>query len=327
MPNPHQKNQLLAVRLAVMSIVLAALAGGSVLLLAGPPPGAVAAAGSVLVAGLLAYAICRAHTADQDTTLAALVAACDEAVCASQLKSQILATVSHDLRTPLSSILNYAEIMLQGMIGPVTDQQKETLTRLTSSTEQLLSFVSKLLDSAQLDANKMELEMIAFPPAELLAGIDAMANGQASRKGLTLLTEIDPAVPKQVIGDLRRLEQIVGNLVGNAIKFTEHGSVAVRIFCPDADHWAVAVTDTGPGIREEAQVHIFDAFWQAGGKQSDQREKGSGLGLYIVQQMTCLMDGEVTLRSVVGKGTTFTITLPLLPVEAAEAALALPPTA
>ncbi len=315
--NLKQKTPPLAAQLAVMTIILAILAAAGIILAAGPqatnvPVIVIVAVLAVIAASLLSYAISRAHTAHLTTTITSLMTACDDAIFTSQLKSQILATVSHDLRTPLSSILSYAEIMLQGMNGPVTDQQKETLNRLANNAEQLLAFVNKLLDSAQIDAGKVNLEIAAFPPSELLFSIDTMVNGQASRKGLSLITEIDEGVPEEVVGDLARMEQIVSNLVGNAVKFTEEGTVKVRVYCPDDDHWAVDVSDTGPGISKEAQENIFDAFWQLDGPDNRTRDKGSGLGLYIVKQMTNLMNGEVSLVSEVGQGSTFTVTVPMM---------------
>ncbi len=253
-----------------------------------------------------------AMTARLRATIESLAEARDEALAASRLKSHILATVSHDLRTPLSSILGYAEIMREGLYGPITDQQQETLDRLTSNAEQLLAFVNNLLDSAQLDAGKMDLEIGPFPPQELIESVESMVNGQAHRKGLDVITLVADDVPDPLVGDLARLEQIANNLVGNAVKFTEKGWVKMRLFRPDDEHWAIEVSDSGPGIPPEAQAHIFDAFWQVNGLEGRPRHKGSGLGLYIVRQLAGLMDGEITLSSQVGQGSTFTVRLPLL---------------
>jgi signal transduction histidine kinase len=127
-------------------------------------------------------------------------------------------------------------------------------------------------------------------------------------------THIEANVPSTLSGDLNGLRQILANLIGNAVKFTEEGSINLRIFCPDEDHWALQVSDTGPGIPDEAQAHVFDAFWQLDGTAT-RRHSGFGLGLSIVKQLTTLMGGEVILESKVGQGTTFTVLLPLHEIE------------
>jgi len=140
----------------------------------------------------------------------------------------------------------------------------------------------------------------------------------AENKGLKLVYEIEPDVPKTLLSDAQRLHQIILNLVGNAIKFTKEGTVGVRVYQPDEEHWAIDVSDTGPGIEPEAQTYIFDAFRQID-DPTTRENIGSGLGLSIVKQLTNLLGGEVKLQSKVGEGSTFTIILPTTSVQEATA--------
>ena len=136
----------------------------------------------------------------------------------------------------------------------------------------------------------------------------------AESKGLKLITTIDDNMPATLVGDANRLYQVLNNLVGNAIKFTEQGQVEVRFFRSGDTHWAIQVSDTGPGIPAEAQQFIFDAFRQVD-SSTTRKYGGSGLGLSIIKQLVTLMDGEVTVESEIGQGSTFTIMLPLASVQ------------
>jgi signal transduction histidine kinase len=232
----------------------------------------------------------------------------DQALEASAFKTRMLANVSHDLRTPLSSILGYTDILRLGMYGPLTDKQSQTLERIGINTNELLNFVNELLESASMDDGTLELTHELFAPADLLRSVEALVVGQAHRNGLGLFTDIDGKLPEKLVGDRRRLQHVLTNLVGNAIKFTESGAIHVRLIRTDDTHWSIAVRDTGAGILPEEQAHIFDAFWQA---DRSEQQSGVGLGLYIVKQLTVAMGGEIALESVPGQGSTFTVTLPL----------------
>ncbi|HMR63005.1 MAG TPA: histidine kinase N-terminal 7TM domain-containing protein [Anaerolineae bacterium] len=239
----------------------------------------------------------------------ALIRARDQAVQADQLKTELLARVSHELRTPLSAILGYAELLEMGIYGPHTAKQLATLREIIGSSKDLANLVGELLDQAQLDAGRMILESKPVVLAELVRNTQTRMCVLAQNKGLELTTNLASDLPTTVLGDEKRLQQILTNLVGNAIKFTEFGRVIVRLFCPDSNHWAMQVSDTGPGIPAEAQQYIFEPFTQADGSTT-RTYGGAGLGLSIVKQLTILMGGKVRLESEPGHGSTFTVVLP-----------------
>jgi PAS domain S-box-containing protein len=241
-----------------------------------------------------------------------LAEARDQALEALRLKSRILAVVSHDFRTPLGAILGFAEMLKEGMLGKVPDAQLGPIERIIANTNQLTDLVNDLLDQAQLEAGKITLHVSQFPPTKLLDTIETTMGPKAREKNLRLITVVSPGVPSIVRGDISRLNQAVTNLVGNALKFTKEGEVKVRFFKADEDHWAVEITDTGPGISKQDQEHIFDPFWQV--DFSETREHtGMGLGLSIVKQLVQRLSGQIAVESELGKGTKFTITLPIDP--------------
>lgn len=239
----------------------------------------------------------------------------DAAIEANRLKTQLLANVSHDLRTPLGAIIGYAEMLQANVFGTMTVEQVKAIREILDSANQLLTFVNNLIGQAQLESGKVVTRERPFEPATLVEAIRTAASYQAGRKNLTLTFEIDPALPETILGDDYWLQQVLHNLVNNAIKFTEQGSVAVRFFRQDEQHWAMQVKDTGIGIPEEYHEKIFSAFEQVDGTAT-RRIGGSGLGLSIVKQLTELMGGSVLLESAAGQGTTFTVVFPLkLPEE------------
>jgi PAS domain S-box-containing protein len=240
-----------------------------------------------------------------------------QAVEASQLKTQLLANVSHELRTPLNAILGYTEMLQEGVYGSLSRPQLEATGEIIGSTGQLLNFVNNLLGQAQIDAGRVIINPTLFAPAGLLADVRAVADGRAQAKGLSLTAEVAADVPPTVSGDPYWIRQIMINLVDNAIKFTEQGRVAIKIFRPEADYWAIQVTDSGPGIPPELQPYIFDPFWQADGTAT-REHGGSGLGLSLVKQLTTLMAGQITLTSGVGQGSCFTVEIPLAGAEAVD---------
>ncbi|MBN1991913.1 MAG: PAS domain S-box protein [Anaerolineae bacterium] len=245
----------------------------------------------------------------------ALALARDQALEASRLKSQLLANVSHDLRTPLNAILGYAEMLQEGVYGPLPDKQCGAISEIIESTGQLLNFVNNLLGQAQIEAGKVKLNLASLSPAKLIEDVKSMLDVVARAKGLTLTADIAFNMPATIPGDLYWLRQILANLINNAIKFTEPpGSVHVYIFQPNETQWAMQVSDTGQGIPAEAQSYIFDAFRQVDGTVT-RGHTGSGLGLSIVKELTTLMQGQITLESKVGEGSSFTVFLPLLSLE------------
>ena len=242
----------------------------------------------------------------------------EAALEASRLKSQILAAVNHDLRTPLGAILGYTELLQGGAYGSLSDRQQEVVTKVLDSAYYLTDLVNDLLDGAQLEAGRLELNIAPFNLPEMVGRVESRMNVLAQKKGLALAVEVAPDMPTMLSGDEKRLQRILSNLLGNAIKFTETGEVRARIYRLDPNRWAMQVTDTGPGIPPEAQAYIFEAFRQVDNSLT-RRPSGSGLGLSIVKQLVEMMGGEIALESKVGQGSTFTVMLPLtLPQEEIE---------
>ncbi|MCB0196533.1 MAG: PAS domain-containing sensor histidine kinase, partial [Anaerolineae bacterium] len=243
-----------------------------------------------------------------------LVVARDRALEASRLKSQLLANVSHDLRTPLTTILGYAQLLEMGAHGPLADKQRETISGIIKSSKYLTDLVNDLLDQAKLEDGKLKLNIVSFVPSDIVNQVQSNMSVPAHTKGLTLITDIGPDVPLTVTGDPDRVQQILANLVSNAIKFTPEGTVHVRLFRPDLKHWALQVSDTGIGIPLGEQSYIFEPFRQVDGAGKADTG-GAGLGLSIVKQLTMLMGGHISLKSEEDKGSTFTIHLPLMPTK------------
>jgi signal transduction histidine kinase len=231
-----------------------------------------------------------------------------------RMKSAFVSMVSHELRTPLNAILGYADMLKEAVYGPLSDKQSNVMERIMANAGRQLGLVNNLLDQAQIEAGKLTLKVTSFNPADLIDDVQGVMGVLAQTKGLELTSHIAGEVPATLSGDRQRLHQILVNLVGNAIKFTEEGTVQVCVYRPDAAHWALEVSDTGYGIPPEAQSYIFDPFRQADDSVT-RGHTGSGLGLSIVKQLTTLMGGEITLASEVGRGSTFTIVLPLIPTQ------------
>jgi len=236
-----------------------------------------------------------------------LILAHQEAIEANRMKTQLLANVSHDLRTPLGAIMGYSEMLEKGFFGEVNAEQKNAASEILDSSNQLLAFVNNLIGEAQIETGRLVIRPAVFKPAEFVAGAQSIAGFAIKKKKLIFEVEIVPELPDKIYGDVYWLKQILLNLINNATKFTEIGMIKVRLFLADADHWAIQVTDTGPGIPKEAQQMIFEAFRQVEGNTRG----GSGLGLSIVSQLTTLMNGKIELQSEIGKGSSFTVVLPL----------------
>lgn len=240
----------------------------------------------------------------------ALAIARDEAMQANSFKSQLLANVSHELRTPLGIVLGYTDLLARNSYGELNDKQITMLGRIRDSTQYLDGLVSELLDQAQLDSGRLKLSKRSFEPREVLGSTCNQLSVLAESKNLTFSAAIADDLPTSIVGDSRRLKQILVNLVSNAVKFTEAGGITVNIFAPNKMEWVIRVTDTGPGIPAESVNIVFEPFKQLSNANKALR-KGYGLGLSITRQLIRLMEGNITLESAVGKGTTFTITLPL----------------
>jgi PAS domain S-box-containing protein len=226
------------------------------------------------------------------------------------MKSMFVSTVSHELRTPLGAIMGYGEILQEQVHGPLNARQLGVVERLIANARRLLHLVNDLLDRARLEAGRLNLVITPFFPAALLEELLSVTGQLARAKNLELNISIASDLPPTLSGDSPRLMQILINLVTNAIKFTEHGSVTVKLERTDDTHWSLQVIDTGIGIPPDDQPHIFDAFRQVD-NSATRKHGGAGLGLSIVKQLVTLMGGEITLNSQLGRGTTFSVILPI----------------
>jgi signal transduction histidine kinase len=226
-----------------------------------------------------------------------------------RVKSRILAMVSHDFRTPLSAISGYCDMLQHGVMGPVTDKQVQALQRIQFSTGQLTNLVTNLLDQAKIDEGEITINWGRFKPADLIDGIETVMRQKAQTKGIKLITVVATPPDTLLFGDMPRVIQVTNNIVDNALKFTEEGSVTVRVYQHNPDTWGIEVTDTGPGMDSEVMDHIFDPFWQADGTVT-RAHSGVGLGLSIARQLLQMMGGRIEVQSKVDVGTTFYIILP-----------------
>ncbi|MBI5667302.1 MAG: PAS domain S-box protein [Chloroflexi bacterium] len=230
---------------------------------------------------------------------------------ATQLKSQFLATMSHELRTPLNAVIGYTEIQLAGMTGPLTPEQEEYQTRVLANAEHLLALINDVLDLSKIEAGRMDLSPKPFNVADWVREIALQNQVLADEKGLRFVVELDDHLPACVTGDHARLKQVVINLLSNAFKFTEAGEVRLQVSRNDRESWKIIVSDTGIGIPAHAQDTVFEEFRQLD-STSRRQYSGTGLGLAIVRRLVLMMGGSIRLKSETGKGSTFSITLPLV---------------
>jgi len=225
-------------------------------------------------------------------------------------RESLFAVAAHELRTPLNAIINFANMMQAGVLPP--EQQENTARRIAVNGERLLIIVNNLLERAKMEAGRARLNVRPLVLAELMDKVQGIMGVLAQEKGLELSSDIAESVPATLFGDQERLQQVLINLVGNGIKFTEEGAVRVRVYLPDEEHWALEVADTGSGIPAEARGRIFEPF-ELAEDPATRKHAGAGLGLSIVKRTVELMGGEVALESEVGQGSTFTVVLPLAP--------------
>jgi signal transduction histidine kinase len=232
---------------------------------------------------------------------------------ANQLKSQFLANVTHELRTPLHSIISYGALILEGFVdGPLTAEQEQSIQFMVHSAEELAQLVDDLLDLSKIEADRLEIRPEPLTLAPRLEKVVEQLRPMANNKNLTLTLEIEDRLP-QAMADGHRLRQVVTNLVSNALKFTEQGGVTIRCnYLKQRGMLRVAVTDTGIGISPAALEYIFEAFRQADGSTT-RRFGGTGLGLAIARKLVELQGGEIAVESVPGEGSTFSFTLPIIP--------------
>ncbi len=252
---------------------------------------------------------------------AEMQAAVERAEAADRIKSAFLATMSHELRTPLNSIIGFTGIILQGLAGPLNAEQTKQLGMVRGSARHLLELINDVLDISKIEAEQLTVAAAPFDLAESCARVAATVRPQAQRKGLEFTTVLAPDLGA-VTGDRRRVEQILLNLLNNAVKFTDGGRVtlaadalAAHRFAPDAPPVAavrIRVTDTGIGIRPADLGTLFQPFRQVDSGLARQHE-GTGLGLAICRRLATLMGGDVAVASEWGRGSEFTVTLPRQP--------------
>jgi signal transduction histidine kinase len=231
-------------------------------------------------------------------------------------KSQFLAHVSHELRTPLNAILGYTELILDNIYGDVPEKIRNTLSRVELNGRHLLGLINDVLDLSKIEAGSFELAQADYSMQEVVHAAVAAVEPLAAEKKLALKVVVPPALPRAA-GDERATTQVLLNLLGNAVKFTEAGEVSVKVAASDGV-FRIAVTDTGIGIAEADHRKIFEEFHQVEGVFMT-KTGGTGLGLAISKRIVELQGGRIEIESDLGKGSTFTVTLPVRVEKRAEA--------
>jgi signal transduction histidine kinase len=236
---------------------------------------------------------------------------------ASQHKSQFLANMSHELRTPLNAILGYTELITDGVYGAPPEKMQAVLKRVESNGKHLLGLINAVLDLSKIEAGRLTLDLADYSLQDVARTVYGAVEALAADKKIAFKVEVAPNMPRGH-GDERRLTQVLLNLVGNAIKFTEQGEVAIKASAANGS-FEVAVRDTGPGISAADQAKLFQEFQQA--DNSITRKKGgTGLGLAISKRIIEMHGGRIWVESVLGQGSTFSFMLPVMVEQQAKPA-------
>ena len=227
---------------------------------------------------------------------------------ANKHKSEFLANMSHEFRTPLNAIIGFSEVLLEKMFGEINAKQQDYLGDIHSSGRHLLALINDILDLSKIEAGRMELEPSDFDVPTALQNAMTLVRERAQRHGIALSLDIDPAVG-ELRADERKFKQILVNLLSNAVKFTPDGGQVVLRARPVEIGLEVSVSDTGIGIAPEDQEKVFEEFRQVGGDYKTKQE-GTGLGLALARKFVELHGGVISVQSELGKGATFTFTIP-----------------
>jgi signal transduction histidine kinase len=240
---------------------------------------------------------------------------------ADRLKTQFLANISHELRTPLNSIIGFSRVILKGIDGPITELQDQDLTAIYNAGLHLLGLINDILDLSKIEARKMELALGEVDIREVIRNVMATAEGLVKDRPIELLIDVPEGLPVLQADNLR-VRQILLNLISNAAKFTERGRIGVSARLQGAvgqEEILVSVSDTGPGIEIDDQAKLFEPFSQVDASPA-RKTGGTGLGLSICRHLVELHGGRIWVESSVGRGSTFSFSLPLRPPAPAPAA-------
>ena len=235
----------------------------------------------------------------------------ETAEAANKAKSDFLASMSHEFRTPLNAVIGFSELMATGLGGPLTDQQKEYVTDIFTSGRHLLSLVNDILDLSKVEAGKMELQLNGFNIERLIEMSIALFKEKAYKQGLQMTFEVAQGLDT-MIGDERKIKQVLFNLLGNAVKFIpDGGTIHVKAaLADDKDFVKYSVSDTGIGISTEDQNKLFKPFEQIDSRLT-RKYKGTGLGLSLCKQLVELHGGRIWVESEAGKGSNFIFVIPM----------------
>jgi signal transduction histidine kinase len=228
---------------------------------------------------------------------------------ADKAKSQFLANMSHELRTPLNAIIGYDEAMLSGMLGEFSPDQSKVLGHIQHNSRRLLTLIDDVLDLAKIESGALQFYLTPISPHKIITDVIESTRSLALRQNIELVETFADSVPEIVLSDAKKLQQILTNLISNAIKFTSQGGVTVEATGVDNQDWQFKVRDTGIGMPPDALSYIFEPFRQVDGADT-RKYKGTGLGLSITKHLVDGLGGTISVETELGKGSTFTVRLP-----------------